>query len=88
MHEGLSDSLDQPFVDMPKQQITCTAVKCLILCEICNLCFITAQNINCGYSLELPHSGNSNKNPLTCNAIKAANGNITMHVHCWFFSKY
>ena len=46
---------DQPFVDMPMQQIIFTTVKMSILCEICNLCFITAQNINCGYSLELPH---------------------------------
>ena len=62
--KGLSDPLDQPFVDMPMQQIIFTTVKMSILCEICNLCFITAQNINCGYSLEPPHWGSSNKNPL------------------------
>ena len=62
--------------------------KMSILCEICNLCFIKAQNINCGYSLEPPHWCSSNKNPPTCNSIKAANGHITMHVHCCVFSKY
>ena len=62
--------------------------KMSILCEICNLCFITAQNINCGYSLELPHWGSSNRNSLTWHSIKAANGDITMHVHCRFFSIY
>ena len=62
--------------------------KMSILYEICNLCFIKAQNINCGYSLEPPHWCSSNKNPPTCNSIKAANGHITMHVHCCVFSKY
>ena len=38
--------------------------KMSILGEICNMCFIIAQNINCGYSLELPHWSSSNKNLL------------------------